>query len=271
MRAWVLALALGACGFSSSAGVGNGSDGSGQDPGGVLPPDGPGVPPDTGPVRICLGSFVRVCADVPRGALHLMTTTIDTSDVSPTSRCLASYTTTPMVDACVIASQTIMIPTGNTVSVTGNRRLIVLADETLTITGTLDAASHRSKGVMGPAADTGPCPTGVRAPSTGTEGGGGWGGTCGQPGNNGGNTPGGGMGGRAGAALQIPTLGGGCPGGTVPTTAAVTAAAAAATAAVRCCCSPARPSRSTARSTHPAAVATVAGRAAVAAVAGAAA
>ena len=41
-----------------------------------------------------------------------------------------------MVDACVIASQTITIPGGNTVSLTGARRLILLADEALTITGT---------------------------------------------------------------------------------------------------------------------------------------
>ena len=174
MRAWVLALALGACGFSSSAGVDNGSHGSGQDPGGMLPPDGAGVPPDAAPVHVCLGSFVHVCAKVPRGALHLMTTTIDTSDVSPTSKCLpdAAYTTVPAVDACVIASQTITIPGGSTISVTGSRRLILLADGTLTITGTLDAASHR-KGLPGPAADTGPCPIGVRAPTTATEGEGG--------------------------------------------------------------------------------------------------
>jgi hypothetical protein len=212
MRAWVLALVLGGCGFSSPAANGNDSgNGSDHDPGGTMPPDGS---PDAGPVHVCLGSFVKVCADAPRGALNLMTTTIDTSDVSPTSNCLpaAAYTTMPAVDACVIASQTITIPGGNTISVTGNRRLILLADETLTITGTLDAASHR-KGLPGPAADTGPCPTGVRAPTTATEGGGAWGGTFGKAGSNGGNTPGGGMGGGAGAALLITALGGGCAGG----------------------------------------------------------
>jgi len=203
-------LALWGCGFSSSAANGNGDDGSGQNPGGMVPPDGSGGgTPDAGPVHVCLGTFVHVCADAPRGALSLMTTTIDTSDVSPTSKCLP---TVPAVDACVIASQTIEIPSGSTISVTGNRRLILLADETLTITGTLDAASHR-KGLTGPAADSGPCPTNVRAPTTATEGGGSWGGTFGQPGNNGGNTPGGGMGGGAGGALHITALGGGCPGG----------------------------------------------------------
>jgi hypothetical protein len=215
MRAWVLALALWGCGFSSSAANGDdGGNGSGQDPGGMLPPDGSAGTPDTGPVHVCLGTFVKVCANAPRGALSLMTTTIDTSDVSPTSKCLpaAAYSTVPAVDACVIASQTIAIPSGSTISVTGNRRLILLADETLTIAGTLDAASHR-KGLPGPAADSGPCPTAGRAPTTNTEGGGGWGGTFGKPGNNGGNTPGGGMGGMAGSALQITALGGGCPGG----------------------------------------------------------
>jgi len=206
MRAWALALALGGCGFSSSAAVNNGSGDGGE----TMPPDGSaGGTADTGPVHVCLGTFVKVCVDAPRGALNLMTATIDTSDVSPTSKCLP---TMPAVDACVIASQTITIPSGNTISVTGNRRLIVLADETLTIAGTLDAASHR-RGLPGPAADSGPCPTSFRAPTTATEGGGGWGGTFGKPGNNGGNTPGGGMGGGAGSALLITALGGGCPGG----------------------------------------------------------
>src|SRR5215831_16564056 len=103
MRAWVLALVLGGCGFSSPAANGNdGDNGSGHDPGGTVPPDGP---PDAGPVHVCLGSFVNVCADAPRGALNLMTTTIDTSDVSSTSHCLPddAYTTMPRVDACVIA------------------------------------------------------------------------------------------------------------------------------------------------------------------------
>ncbi|HEX8110234.1 MAG TPA: hypothetical protein VF516_21030, partial [Kofleriaceae bacterium] len=201
MRAWVLALALGACGFSSSAGIGKGSNGSVPDAGDPTPPDdsGGGGSPDAGPpVHVCLGTFVQVCADAPRGALNLMTGTIDTSDTSASSKCLpaTAYTTTPVVDACVIASQSITIPSGNTVSVIGTRRLILLTDEALTIAGTLDVASHRG-GNAGPAADSGPCPSPGSNPTFKTEGGGGWGGTFGSSGNNGGNTPGGGIGGGA--------------------------------------------------------------------------
>jgi hypothetical protein len=216
MRAWVLALALGGCGFSSPAAPSNGG-GNGQDAGDSMPPDGSGASgtPDADAVHVCLGTFVKVCADAPRGSLNLMTGMIDTSDVSTSSKCLpaTAYTTEPAVDACVIAGQTIAIPSGNTVSVTGRRRLILLADETLTIAGTLDVAGHR-RGLSGPAADSGPCPTNFTNPTTATEGGGGWGGTFGESGNNGGNTPGGGMGGGAGSQLPITALGGGCPGGT---------------------------------------------------------
>jgi hypothetical protein len=166
-----------------------------------------------GPVHVCLGTFVNVCADVPRGGLNLMTETVDTSDISASTKCLpaGAYTTQPAVDACVIASQTITIPSGNTISVTGRKRLILLADEVLTVTGKLDAASRG--GDAGPAADTGPCLFNVTNPTTAIEGGGGWGGTFGKVGNNGGSTPSGGLGGEAGSQLQITTLGGGCPGG----------------------------------------------------------
>ncbi|HEY0482508.1 MAG TPA: hypothetical protein VGD37_33535 [Kofleriaceae bacterium] len=211
MRAWALALALGGCGFSSSAAPDNA--GNGQDAGGQPPADGPtgGSDVDAGMIHVCLGTFVNVCVDAPRASLTLPAGMIDTSDVSPATRC-RPYTADPPVDACVIASQSIAIPAGTTVAVTGGKRLILLATETLSIGGTLDAASHRG-GHTGPAADTGPCPASVRDPTNVGQGGGGWGGTFGGPGNNGGNTPGGGMGGGAGAALTITALGGGCPGG----------------------------------------------------------
>jgi len=213
MRAWVLALTLVGCGFSSPAArdipAGDGPDGGDSPTGGS---DGGGG--STAPVRICRDALVHVCADVPRGSLNLMTGGIDTSDVSASSECLpqSAYTITPAIDACVIASQTIAIPVNNAVSATGTRRLILFADETLTIAGTLDAASHR-KGMTGPAADTGPCPTNFTNPTTATEGGGSWGGTLAQPGNSGGSTPGGGIGGIQGSAVLVTAFAGGCPGG----------------------------------------------------------
>ena len=212
MRAWALAVLVGGCGFQSSAGP--------KPPGGDagdIPVDAPVemAPDGMAPTNhVCLGTFVKVCADVPVSALTLMTGTIDTADASAASKCLGAgtYTTEPAVDACVIAGRTIAIPDANTVTATGTRRLILMATESIQITGTLDAASRHGK-PSGPAADAGPCPTNFRDPTSVVEGGGGWGGTFGLQGNNGGNTPGGGIGGGAGSGLQIKALAGGCPGG----------------------------------------------------------
>lgn len=119
--------------------------------------------PDGPTVHVCLGTFAHVCADTPTGSLGLMTQTIDTS----MSALCTPYTAIPSIDACVIARQSIAIPSGNKLSVTGAKRLILLARDTLTISGTLDAASHRG-GLTGPAADTGPCPTNFANPTTAT-------------------------------------------------------------------------------------------------------
>ena len=124
MRAWALALVLCDCGFSSPA-PSHGPDGGGP---------GPGSDPTSEVDHVCLGTFVQVCADAPRVSLSLMTQTIDTSN---SALCLP-YTATPSVDACVIASQSIAIPSGNTVSVTGLKRLILFADESLTVAGLAD-------------------------------------------------------------------------------------------------------------------------------------
>jgi hypothetical protein len=211
MRAWALALAFAGCGFSSPPGVPDGvGNGDGEDPGGSMPPVGSGGGGTSTTLHVCVGTFIQVCADVPRGPLNL-TGTLDTS---ASNKCLppGTYTTQPAVDACVIASRTIAIAKDTAVSVTGKRRLILIADDALTIAGTLDAASHHG-GLTGPAADTGSCPRSGSEPTTDTQGAGAWGATFGAPGGNGGNTTGGGIGGIPGSALQVAALGGGCPGG----------------------------------------------------------
>jgi hypothetical protein len=215
MRAWALALVFAGCGFSAAPGTPNGgSDGDdGGDPGGggSMPPGGPGGGGTSTVVHVCLGAFLQVCADVPRGPINLTAGTLDTS---ASSKCLppGAYTTQPAVDACVIASQTITVPKDTLVSVTGKRRLILIAEDALAIAGTLDAASHHG-GLTGPAADSGPCPMSGSEPTTVTQGAGAWGATFGASGGNGGNTTGGAIGGIAGSRLQIAALGGGCPGG----------------------------------------------------------
>jgi hypothetical protein len=202
MRAWPLALALGGCGFSSSA----------------LPLDADidsrpidaavDATPDMMATQLCLGTMHRICVAAPTSSLSLMTQPISTSS----STLCTPYTATPAVDACVIAGQTISLPSGNIVTVTGTKRLILIAADSLTITGTLDASSRRGL-PGGPAADTGPCAVGAIAPTTNMQGGGGWGGTFGSGGGNGGTTPSGGIGGSAGAPQSITALAGGCPGG----------------------------------------------------------
>lgn len=73
----------------------------------------------------------------------------------------------------MIAGQAITIPSGNTVTVVGNRQLILLSTGSITISGTLDAAGHGR--TSGPAGDVGPCGAGAKNPTTGTPSGGGGG------------------------------------------------------------------------------------------------
>jgi len=204
MRAWPLALALGGCGFSSSALPIDAQIDNARpiDAAVDVPID---MPP---PTQLCLGTFQHICVAPPQSSLTLMTQTINTG----ASTLCTFFTPTPDVDACVIAGQSITIPAGNVVTVTGAKALILIASDSITITGALDAASHRGL-PSGPAADTGPCPSNSTAPTTATQGGGGWGGTFGTAGGNGGSSPGGAIGGIAGSRLDIRVLGGGCPGG----------------------------------------------------------
>ncbi|TMQ17950.1 MAG: hypothetical protein E6J90_21370 [Deltaproteobacteria bacterium] len=158
--------------------------------------------------QLCAGTFVRICVKPPTSPMTLMTQPLNTV----TSNLCVPYVATPPVDACVIAAVSITIPAGNKVSVIGSKRLILLSASSLTISGTLDAASHRG-GSAGPAGDSGPCSTSSTNPTAAGQGGGGWGGSFGSPGGNGGSTAGGGIGGIAPPALAITALGGGCSGG----------------------------------------------------------
>src|SRR5689334_8139265 len=117
MRAWSLALALGGCGFSSSA----------------LPIDaqidtarpidaGIDVPIDMPATQLCLGTFQNICVPPPQSSLTLMTQTINTG----ASTLCTSYVPMPAVDACVIAGRSITIPIGNVVTVNGAKGLILI-------------------------------------------------------------------------------------------------------------------------------------------------
>jgi len=101
--------------------------------------------------QLCLGQSIRGCVPMPETAVTL-SQTIDTG----TSALCSTCSTTSGIDACVIAGRSISVAAGTTARVTGSRPLILIASQQITISGTLDAASHR--GVSdGPAANAGPC------------------------------------------------------------------------------------------------------------------
>ncbi|MEO7729656.1 MAG: hypothetical protein ABIY55_01700, partial [Kofleriaceae bacterium] len=207
MRVWVFALALTGCGFSGS--VGNDA----RDPAidataeidAIPGPGSDAAPADTRPDPVCVGTFLRVCVDPPQAALTLSTQRIDTGS----SPMCAAYTSMPAIDACVITGAQLVIPEHIVVTVVGRRPLILLSTRDITITGTLDAASHADR--TGPAADTGPCATDAASPTTNGSGGG-FGGSFGGGGANGGNSPGG-VGGGAARVVTATALTGGCAGG----------------------------------------------------------
>jgi hypothetical protein len=116
---------------------------------------------------------------------------------------------------CVIGQTSFAIPAGTTVTANGAATnsipLVLVATDSITIAGTLDAAGHRN-GASSPAgADFSGCQSGTNPPSGSMYGGGGQGGSFLAKGGDGG--AGSVAGGLAGAALPEPTaVHGGCPG-----------------------------------------------------------
>ena len=210
MRVSVLALAAAGCGFRSASTTAIADDG------GVQGPDAADI--DARPIdsaaldgkqqAVCIGTYVTVCVDPPNSTPTFMTGVLDT-DTSPLC---VPYTSPQGVDACVITGTSITVPGGIGVSVAGKRRLILASTSSITIAGTLDAASHVANKHIGPAGDSGPCSTNYTDPTFGLQGGGGWGGSFGAPGGNGGNGAHAGQGGIAAAAPGAASLRGGCPG-----------------------------------------------------------
>jgi hypothetical protein len=172
-------------------------------------------PPDggtDGTNQACYGDpsgLVKPCfLSAPTGDVMLTTEVNTTND----SRCSTTVTDVP-ANLCVIAGATITVP-GGTVAVTGDKPLVLVATNSITITGILDAASRRSTtnqdqhGQVGAGAD----PAGGCAPgTTPATSGGGAGGTFIALGGSGGNGIGGATGGAPGAAQTL-ALRGGCRG-----------------------------------------------------------
>ncbi|MGE5183652.1 MAG: hypothetical protein ACM31C_16385 [Acidobacteriota bacterium] len=161
--------------------------------------------PDSGSNDLCYGSgLVQACfAATPSGTKTYTTnTTINTDD---TSTCMAVTSSSAW---CVIAAQTIDVDAGATLTAHGSRPLVLVATQSISISGTLDVSSRRG-GTPGAGADAAGCNAGT-APSA--AGGGGAGGSFGGQGGNGGARFDGSAGGIAGGALVPTALRGGCKG-----------------------------------------------------------
>jgi hypothetical protein len=177
-----------ACSFRHGVGIGGGS---GDAPTG-----------NDGPQVICYGTglAVEVCtAAPPSGTLALGGTR--TVHTDPGSTDCAQLVGTTAGNYCAILATDVDIA-GKLVA-TGSRPLVIVSTGSMTVSGTIDVASHIA-GNKGPAANIGTCGSSDASASTG----GGAGGSLGSPGGNGGSSPGG----VAGPAITVTTLRGGCPG-----------------------------------------------------------
>jgi len=148
---------------------------------------------------------VTFCLTAPLGSPITFGTssTVDT-DTSPDCRDLQPGSTS----ACVIAAGMITIPSTTTISATGARPLVLIANQ-IQIDGTLDAASHIGQ-PPGPAADMIGCNYGT----DGRQGGGGQGGSYAEKGGDGGDKNGdNGAHGAAGGTISGTVFRGGCHGG----------------------------------------------------------
>jgi hypothetical protein len=175
---------------------------------------GPTMGDDAGSIQ-CVGTAFSICAFIETAPVTLVSRTIDTSSDAS----CASYSSTRPLDACVIVGASIEIPAGTTVVATGAKPLVLLATGSITITGTLDAASHHGA-TAGPAAGAQPCEADYTPASTtnggwdtGAFGGGGWGGSFGARGGDGGTSGSVSVGGMSPSTTTVATLRGGCSGG----------------------------------------------------------
>ena len=128
------------------------------------------APFDTGPLvdaQLCFGSGAySVCLTSPPSTPVTLNTgaTVDTS--ASGTLCLATQPTNwiaaGQAPACFVVGTTVTVPN---VTVSGNRPLVLLASDTLNLTGTLDVASHVVNATSGPAAPSAGCAAFPAAPT----------------------------------------------------------------------------------------------------------
>src|ERR1043165_5525946 len=165
--------------------------------------DGP--PMVTGDARQCFGSGLGTfcLAALPTGPLSILSdTTIDTDS---STLCVA-YSGTGAGSYCIIAGTNITI--GSHLVAVGTKPLIVIGTNSVSITATLDVASHRVGPVRGAGGNSSACVAGDAAGA----GQGGAGGSFGGAGGIGGNGEQGGTKPNPGTTATPTTLRGGCRG-----------------------------------------------------------
>jgi hypothetical protein len=177
--------------IAASPGCGSASNSGKPGPdAGVDTPGGPGG--DAGPLPdgsptgngFCYGpSGWQVCLDARASGQVQIPATLDTHASQLCLGTLPASWTASQPDACIIVGDTIAV---GSVSVTGNRPLVLVAQTGITVTGLLDAASHHA-GAVGPgSASSADCKPFPAAPGMGPPGGGGAGGGFMVPGGGGG-------------------------------------------------------------------------------------
>jgi hypothetical protein len=200
---------LTACGFEHGVTSGGSGDGG-------MPADTPASQPDgemvTADAQQCWsvpGVTLDVCLDAPMsGAITIGSNTTIATTTSGSTDLECKPLVTGSSDVCVIAAATIAIVSSATLSASGDRPLVLLANAII-VDGTIDIASHHL-GQVGPNADAAGCNNGSNASNAG----GGQGGSFGGKGGDGGDQDGqNNSGGRAGNALTVTSLRGGGPGG----------------------------------------------------------
>lgn len=153
------------------------------------------------------GTFM-VCLDQPPSGSRSLAGPIDTGVSSPECAALVAPGRT---DVCVVAGRELSIQSGNVVSGSGARPLVLVATDTIVLSpsAVLDVSSRRG-GTTGAAANSSLCATDGAAPGTRA---GGYGGSFGARGGNGGDGANGGTGGTSPSTSESTTLRGGCAGG----------------------------------------------------------
>jgi hypothetical protein len=162
---------------------------------------------------VCFGekTFTICLASAPTGTLSLGGQILTDTD----ARCLpsqpADWSAAGQPDACIITAGMIQIGAPGLVAM-GPRPLVLVANDSLDVSGVLDVSSHVTNGAIGAAAGTATCPSGSLPGDNNNGAGGGAGGSFMSSGGDGGN--GVGIRGTAGPKVLTPPslLRGGCNG-----------------------------------------------------------